>query len=96
MTVRELDHRLSREELIGWMAYYRIAPFGEYRADLRAAMIAYTNVRLWADKRSKVKFEDFLLFKPEPTPGQKRQTTEEQKQRARMIGMLDGRIKPRG
>ena len=96
MTVRELDNRLSRDELIGWMAYYWIAPFGEYRADLRAAMIAYTNVRLWADKKSKVKFEDFLLFKPEPTPRQKRQSIAEQKQIAKMTATLSGKIKPRG
>jgi hypothetical protein len=31
---------MSSRELSEWMAYYSLEPFGEYRADLRAAIIA--------------------------------------------------------
>lgn len=38
MTVGELGARMSSRELSEWMAYDRIEPFGEQRADLRQAM----------------------------------------------------------
>jgi hypothetical protein len=39
-SVRELTERLSSREIAEWIAYYQIEPFGEERADLRAAIIA--------------------------------------------------------
>ncbi len=42
MTVEELLHRISSRELAEWMAFYSLEPFGEERADLRAAIIATT------------------------------------------------------
>jgi hypothetical protein len=42
MTVDELLHRISSRELAEWQAYFRLEPFGEERADLRAAIIAAT------------------------------------------------------
>lgn len=91
-TVRSLRLRLSREEFIGWIAYYRINPFGEYRADLRAAMIACSNASLWADKKTKITITDFLLFPPEKqkaTP----QSVAHQKKIARMASMLSGKLR---
>ena len=42
MTVRELENRLSAQELSEWMAYFSIEPFGEARADYRAGLVAST------------------------------------------------------
>lgn len=39
MTRRELLARMDSEEITEWMAYYRLEPFGEYRADIRNAML---------------------------------------------------------
>ena len=44
-----------------WMAYGRLNPFGEWRADLRAASIQSTMVNLRRSKGQKlVKSEDFM------------------------------------
>ena len=40
MTVKQLLANISSIEISEWMAYARIEPFGEKRADLRAASIA--------------------------------------------------------
>lgn len=40
MTVRELLTRMDSKEISEWMAYYRLEPFGEERADLRSGIIA--------------------------------------------------------
>jgi Protein of unknown function (DUF4035) len=40
--VRELLGRLSSAEIGEWLAYYELEPFGEWRADLRAGIIAST------------------------------------------------------
>ena len=46
MTVHELLLKLSRQELIGWMAYYAIEPFGgrveDYRFGVIGSLIAST------------------------------------------------------
>ena len=42
MTVSELKQRMSGREFFRWIAYSVIEPWGEERADLRAAMIAST------------------------------------------------------
>jgi hypothetical protein len=39
MTVRELNARLDGQELTEWAAYARLEPFGEERADVRAALV---------------------------------------------------------
>ena len=38
----ELLARISSRELAEWMQYYELEPFGEERADLRAAIVATT------------------------------------------------------
>jgi hypothetical protein len=47
MTVAELETRMSHDELVGWMAYSQIEPFGPemqtYRAGLIASVIANVN-----------------------------------------------------
>lgn len=40
MPVRELLARVNSRELAEWRAYELIEPFGEQRADLRAAIVA--------------------------------------------------------
>ena len=39
-----LRERLTRSQLIGWMAKYRISPFGAKRDDLRTALQTYWTV----------------------------------------------------
>lgn len=42
MTVAELGRRMSSSEFTEWMAYAELEPFGEWRGDWRAGMIAST------------------------------------------------------
>jgi len=59
MTVRELLMRIDSRELSEWMAFYSIEPFGELRADMRAAMVAF-HIAAGAGAKD-IKIEDFLL-----------------------------------
>lgn len=85
MTRRELLARMDSRELSEWMAYSQVEPFGEERADLRAALVAMTMANLWRGKDSKAfKLEDFVL----KFGGPKEPLTPEQQLRAfeRMVG----------
>ena len=72
MTVAELLSRISSSELAEWQAFASIEPFGEFRADIRAAMIATTTANTWKGKGQRPsKITDFMLsFEPprEQTP----------------------------
>lgn len=73
--------KLSWLKFLEWIAYSEIDPFGEWRADLRAAQIVAKIHNLFA--KNPVSATEFMLkFDQEPKP---RQTVEEQKAIARMI-----------
>lgn len=56
-TVAELLRRLSSAELSEWMRYWNVEPWGEERADMRAAIVACTVAR---SQGAKAKTEDFM------------------------------------
>lgn len=69
MTVAELGDRLSSRELVEWMEFARLEPFGDERADLRMGIETSSLVRLWADpKKAKgitpATFMPFLAREP--------------------------------
>lgn len=71
MTVDELLTRLTSRELSEWMAYASIEPFGEQRADLRAALVASVIANANRNpKKQPAAFtpSDFLLFKEQTAP----------------------------
>jgi hypothetical protein len=75
MTVRELLSRLDSRELSEWIAYYNLDPFGEARADYRAAMLACLTANINRGKHEPFKISDFMPnFEPK-----KPQTMEEMK-----------------
>lgn len=52
---------MSSRELSEWMAYYEIEPFGEWRADVRSAIVAMTVAAANRGKRQGApKLEDFM------------------------------------
>lgn len=63
MTVGELLHRVSGQELVDWMAYERISgPLGPVRGDWQAAQIAAMVHATAAGRKGKRrKLKDFLL-----------------------------------
>lgn len=55
--------RVSSAELSEWIEYYRLEPFGEERADLRAGIVASTIANCHVGKRGKAfKPSDFMPF----------------------------------
>ena len=56
---------MSSREVSEWRAYEDIEPFGERRADYRAASICHTLYMMNGGK-SDLTLEDFLLSRPEP------------------------------
>ncbi len=62
MTVSEMLERMDSEEVVAWMAYEKLEPFGEARADMRAAMITSTlaNVNRGA-KQKPFTLKDFMF-----------------------------------
>lgn len=65
MTVQELTEQLSEQELTEWVAYYRIEPFGEQRADIRTASLCATIANCNRDPKKKPSpytLKDFLLY----------------------------------
>ena len=65
MTVRQLLETMDAHELAEWMAYDKLEPFGEVRADIRAAIIAHTIASVWT--KHPPELEAFLPFVEKPT-----------------------------
>ena len=51
---------ITASEIVEWEALYRIDPWGEDRADLRAAIVAYTFASAHTKKGKKLKLSDFM------------------------------------
>lgn len=61
MTVAEAQERVTAREFAEWQAYYRLEPFGEYRADYRMGVLAAITANLWKEKGEEpTRPEDFL------------------------------------
>lgn len=80
--------RISARQMTEWMAFEQIDPFGEKRADYRAASIVQiiANVNRDTKKRPKpYKIEEFLLKFERDARAPKRQTPQEQSRAMRQI-----------
>jgi hypothetical protein len=82
MPVSELLSRTDSHELTEWMAYEQIDPFGEWRADWRAAMLASVMANIWRGKNTKATTPDD--FMPEFGP-RKEQTWQDMRNMADVI-----------
>ncbi len=63
-TVGELQQRMGAAEFASWLAFYQMEPFGELRADMRAAMLASLTANAHRNTKKRAKpFElgDFLF-----------------------------------
>ena len=74
MTVEELLQKLDYKELIEWMAFYEISPFGDERSDFQAGVIASTVANVNKRKNRKPYRPQDFMFKP----SKKKQTVDEQ------------------
>lgn len=78
-TVKELQERLTVDELVSWQAYDEIDPIGGYRMDLGFAQLSYLQV---GNKKSSVR--DFLPVDPNPMTDEMRQAYEIEQKKARL------------
>lgn len=76
MTVAELSDRLSYRELLEWMAYYELEPWGAERDDLRSGISTAAIVQMWAGKNAR-KIKP-TMFMPYYEPPKKQAKTPEQ------------------
>ncbi len=54
-TVAELDRNMSHSELVSWMAFYKLEPFGDEIANWRAGLICAVISNALGGKKSKPK-----------------------------------------
>jgi len=63
MTVRELLCRIDSRELSEWAAFYSLEPFGYFRSDMQAGIVASTIANCNRTKNSRsFKPMDFMPF----------------------------------
>lgn len=66
-TVNELTSTLDAAELVEWMAFYRLDPWGGYRTDLAAATIAATMANIKrAPNQTAYSTDDFIPYQRVP------------------------------
>lgn len=75
---------ISSEELTEWAAYYQLDPFGSYRADLQAGVVASTMANIHAKKGHTFGPSDFMPRFGEPEPV-KSMSPDEIKDKLRMM-----------
>ena len=63
-TVNELSNELSNDELIEWIAYDRLDPFGNYRMDAQFAQVLKLAAE-WMGGES-MPLKDYLFVDPHP------------------------------
>ena len=61
-SVKQVQAEIDSQEFTDWLAFYRVHPWGEYRADLRMARIAATIVNMQKASDSAPISEDVFLF----------------------------------
>jgi len=59
---------LPQRTLLEWIAYYELEPWGEDRADVRAAIVASTVYNVARGRGRARPPRDFLAYRPPPRP----------------------------
>ena len=85
MTVDELLSSMSAREFADWIAFARVEPFGEDRADLRAGIVASVIANANRDRKKRAKPYEPVDFMP-----QFEKPTVEDKVRKVLGGMVKG------
>ena len=66
MTVSELERRMGSRELVEWQVYYSMEPFGQWRDNIHAGLIAATVANTSGRQRKAAAAEDFMLKENSP------------------------------
>lgn len=90
MTVGELLGRASGRELTEWTAYYKLEPFGEERADVRAGVVASVIANVHRGKNRPFRPTDFMVFR-DPAVVRAEQEREAERDLERFFRAREGR-----
>lgn len=95
-SLAQLERDMTAAEFMEWCAYYTIEPWGEERADLRAAIVAATVANGNRGKKQKpYKVEDFMP-KFGPDAGRKKMSDAQIENVFVAIAALAGGMRKRG
>jgi len=73
MSVKRTQQEVNSREFAEWGAYYRLEPFGEWRADVRSASVAHILANANAPKGRTYTMDDFMYFeRKEPKTNEER------------------------
>lgn len=78
MTVRQLESTIQASELLEWMAFFQMEPWGAVREDYRAGVIASTLVNVNGGKKGKQAAQPHDFFTLYQNHGRRTQTNEQQ------------------
>ncbi len=85
MTVGDLLARMSASEFHEWFVFYQMEPFGEWRSDLRAGIVASTFASAHRRKGSRRPTpKDFM-----PTFGEKEESRQSWQEQLRIVQFAD-------
>ena len=84
MTVSEMLWKMSKQELVEWMAFYQLEPWGTRVDDQRFGVIAATTANVMSSGNKQYTSNDF--FPPRSEPERKRMVAEKVKSAFRQIG----------
>ena len=51
-------------EVLGWFEYYKIEPFGSWRDNYHAALVAQLIAKAFSGKGANIKLSDFMFVDP--------------------------------
>ena len=85
---------MSSREFAEWVAYSRIEPFGERRADLRSATVAQVMYNMWRGSSDPAKTAADFMPDFERAKGAQQQTVEQMQ--ANLMRALGGLLKRKG
>lgn len=88
--MNELLGQISSREITEWMAYDKLEPFGERRADLRAGIVASTVANVFRNAKEHPRAFRADEFMPDFERGLQRQTWEEQLALVEMLNAAFG------
>lgn len=87
--MKELEQSVSARELGEWRAFYSIDPWGEQRADMRAARIAAVSLMPHVKPGTNIDANDYMLFPDDVHDLPDDVTAEERKMMQRLNRIMD-------
>jgi hypothetical protein len=83
MSIARMRSTLSQREFMRWRKYWEFEPWGPWRDNMHAALIARSVLQPHVKKGSKISLDDFMLMLPDL-----RRQKDQKEASARLVDML--------